>query len=170
MAPARHGAREQRLTGGESELCAQEVDDTGGVGRLFHLARLCSIGGERLLAHDVAAGGHRSDDQLFVGMGRRRHAHHVGTRERERIAERDQRVRDSESGRPLAGPLRFAPDERLHLKAGGLQGPHVGQAPESGSRRPPHPAHQFASPSFTPVSTQPADVGRIVAVPAVPGG
>ena len=32
----------------------------------------------------------------------------------------------------LPGPIGFAPDERLHLKAGGLQGPHMRQAPESG--------------------------------------
>jgi hypothetical protein len=173
MAPGAHGARQQRLPGGESELRAQQMDDTGGICRLFHATRLCGIGGERLLAHDVAPGAHRLQYQVQMCVGRRGHAHYVGTGERERVGERDQRVRDPEPGRPLPRPIRVAPHERLHLKAGGLQGPHVRQAPESCSddhRAQRISLHPHRYPPLSPLSPleQPADVGRIVAVPALP--
>ena len=131
--PARTVPREQRLTGGETELGAQEMEDTGGIGRLLHLARLVGIGGERLLAHDMAPGRHRLEHQVPVCVRRRRHAHHVDPGQQECVGEGDQRVRYPESTRSLPGPIGFAPHERLHLKAGGLQGPHMRQAPESGS-------------------------------------
>ena len=82
-----HGASEQRLTGAIAELRAQQMDDAGSIRRLLHAARLGGVPGERLLAHDMASGGDRLQYDVHMCMGRRRHAHHVDSRELQRIGE-----------------------------------------------------------------------------------
>jgi hypothetical protein len=74
-----------RLEGGVEAALVADVD--GDAGRLdppLHLEALGHGAGDRLLAEHGQAGGDRGQDELRVGVGRRRHHHAVDPRGQQR--------------------------------------------------------------------------------------
>ena len=72
-------AVQQGLSSGPPELCAEQVNDAGLLGRVQHHARLRRVARERLLHEDVLPGPDRLQREAGVRVWRRRDREGVGT-------------------------------------------------------------------------------------------
>jgi hypothetical protein len=114
-----------------AELGAQQVDHPGALGGVTHRLRLDPVGGEGLLAQDVLPGLRGAQDQIVVGVRRRRDRDGIHVVEGERLVDVDERF-ETEARRPGPSLLGITTDQGTHLEPGRSERGHMGQAPEAG--------------------------------------
>ena len=109
------------------------MHDAGGLGRVEHPARFVGVAGERLLAQHVLARRDRLERDRRVRVRRCGDRDRVDSGERERVGEVREAVRDVEALGAFGGLLGVAPDERVHVEAGGAERAQVRDAAEAGA-------------------------------------
>jgi hypothetical protein len=122
-----------RLAGVPAELGAEQVDDTGALGRRQDVEGFSRIARERLLTQNVSTRIDRRERELGVRVRRGRDGDGVDTGQLECRGERRARVRHPESSGSLRRTRVIPSDDRDHVEAGRPQRPHVGDATETGA-------------------------------------